>query len=269
MSSLSCGFVGLGSQGAPIARRIVAAGYPLLLWARRDQALEPFRDTCAAFATDIEQLAQHCNHIGICVTEDVAVKAVCEPLIANMAPGSLIAIHSTVQPETCRVLAERASRQGVLLVDAPVSGGAPAARLGRLTLMIGGSSRALTQARPVFDTFAKLVVHLGEVGAGQKAKILNNSLMAAHLGLAHRALRVAASTGLDISGLGELLKSNSGGSFALDVCLRRLQTGSLIHDKTLLEKIYLLGNLLGEHDPAFTVLRAAAGAWDTQAQVPV
>lgn len=99
-----------------------------------------------------------------------------------MKPGSRIAIHSTVLPETCAELERRCGPRGIGLVDAPVSGGAHAARPGMLSVMCGGAREVFDACQPVFATFGRLIVLLGPVGAGQRAKIINNAMLAAHLG---------------------------------------------------------------------------------------
>src|SRR5690349_15829717 len=94
------GFIGLGSQGGPMARRIVESGYPLLLWARREDALVPFRDTSAQVVASVAELGVRAQHVGVCVVDDAGVRQVCSELIPAMRPGSRIAIHSTVNPNT-------------------------------------------------------------------------------------------------------------------------------------------------------------------------
>jgi 3-hydroxyisobutyrate dehydrogenase-like beta-hydroxyacid dehydrogenase len=137
---ITVGFVGLGSQGGPMARRIVQAGFPLILWARRAEALAPYADTAAQTARDLADLGARCDHVGICVFDDAGVREVCAALLPAMRPGSRIAIHSTVLPETCVELAALAAARGVALIDAPVSGGGPGAAAGTLTVMVGGEA---------------------------------------------------------------------------------------------------------------------------------
>ena len=86
------GFIGLGSQGGPMARRIVERGFPLMLWARRPESLAPFADTSAQMATSIAALGAACDHVGVCVVDDAGVQAVCDDLIPAMKPGSRIEI---------------------------------------------------------------------------------------------------------------------------------------------------------------------------------
>src|SRR4051812_37633936 len=130
----ACGFIGLGSQGAPMARRMIEAGFRTTLWARRPESLEPYRGAGALFAASIAELAA-AEHVGVCVLNDDDVRQVCGELIPAMRRGSRIAIHSTVNPDPCRDMEREAAKRGIALIDAPVSGGSPAAEVGALTLM--------------------------------------------------------------------------------------------------------------------------------------
>jgi 3-hydroxyisobutyrate dehydrogenase len=186
------GFVGLGSQGGPMARRIVEAGFPLLLWARRPEALAPYRDTSAQLVRDLAELGARSDHVGVCVLDDAGVREVVGALLSTMRAGSRIAIHSTIHPDTCIALAKQAAEREVAVIDAPVSGGGHGAAAGTLTVMVGGDVAAVDAARPVFETFSGLISHLGGVGAGQFAKLVNNSLMAANMALADAALGAGA-----------------------------------------------------------------------------
>jgi 3-hydroxyisobutyrate dehydrogenase-like beta-hydroxyacid dehydrogenase len=253
-----CGFIGLGSQGAPIARRIIEAGYPTVLWARRPETLEPFRDSAATFASSIGALGTIADHVGICVIDDAAVREVCDQLIPAMRPGARLVIHSTTLPETCKSVAQQAGAKGISFVEAPVSGGAPAAQAGALTIMAGGEVEAIEAARPVFETFANLIIHLGEVGAGQTAKLINNSLMAANMGLARSAMEIGSQCGLDDEALGRLLNAGSARSFALEVYTRTRGPGSFQNGASLLGKVGLLAEVVGHDHPALTALREAA-----------
>jgi 3-hydroxyisobutyrate dehydrogenase len=253
------GFIGLGSQGGPMARRIADAGYNLLLWARRPESLVPFAGTAAQTMDSIAALGAACDHVGICVVDDAGVRGVMDELLPAMNPGSRIAIHSTIHPDTCRALAAEAAAKGIGLLDAPVSGGGPAAAAGTLTVMAGGAADVLAAARPVFESFAGVIVHLGDVGAGQAAKLVNNTLMAATMALAHHALASGVALGIDRTALAELVKASSGRSFGFEVYARMPVPRAFSHGGKLLAKdVGLLGTLLAD-SPDFAVLEAAAG----------
>lgn len=254
-----CGFIGLGDQGAPIARRMIDAGYPTILWARRPESLDPFRDTSAEFASSIAELGARAEHVGVCVLDDAGVLEVCGQLVASMRPGSRIAIHSTVNPETCKTVARWAAGRSVAVIDAPVSGGAPVAKAGGLTLMLGGKPEDLEAARRVFETFGKLIVNLGDIGAGQAAKLINNSLMAANLSTAVSALRAGSKLGIDPAALVQILLASSGRSFGVEVAARMTSPQAFAHGAMVLTKdLHLLGEVLGAADPEYRVLSNAA-----------
>jgi 3-hydroxyisobutyrate dehydrogenase len=226
------GFIGLGSQGAPMARRIVDAGYPVALWARRPATLEPFAGTAAKTAASPADLAASSDLVCICVVSDADVEEVVAGkkeeageggmgrragggVLAGMGTGGVIAVHSTVHPDTCRRLAGKAGDHGVRLIDAPVSGGGSAAAEGRLLVMAGGDAEPVEYCRPVFATYGDPVVHLGPLGSGQLTKLLNNLLFTAHLATAASALSLGQALGVDPRRLADVMSHGSANSFAL------------------------------------------------------
>lgn len=234
--ALKCGFIGLGSQGGPMARRMIDAGYPVMLWARRAESLAPYASTNATTAPDIAALGRSVDYVGICVVDDAGVQQICSELIPAMRWGSSIAIHSTVNPRLCVSLAAAAADRGIALIDAPVSGGGGGAAAGTLTVMVGGDRQAVDAVRPVFETFSGLIVHLGGVGAGQRAKLVNNALMAANLAIAHHALTAGDELGLDRKALIDLIKVSSGRSFGFEVYARLPNPQAFAHGAKLLVK---------------------------------
>jgi len=213
------GFIGLGSQGAPMARRIVEAGYSTTLWARRAASLDPFSDTAAKAAGSPAELGEASDLVCLCVVGDADVEDVVDGengVLAGMQSGGVIAVHSTVHPDTCRRLAEKAAGKGVSVIDAPVSGGGPAAEAGTLLVMAGGDDDVVERCRPVFETYADPVVHLGGLGSGQVTKLLNNLLFTANLGTAATALALGEQLGVATDRLAEVVSRGSSNSFALN-----------------------------------------------------
>lgn len=252
------GFVGLGSQGGPMARRIVEAGFPLVLWARRPEALAPYADTAAQTAADLDDLGARCDIVAICVVDDAGVRQVFDAVLPAMRPGARIVIHSTIHPDSCAALAAEAAALGVALVDAPVSGGGPGAAAGTLTVMAGGDAADLAAVRPVLETYSGLIAHLGGVGAGQLAKLVNNAQMAANMAIADAGLGAAAALGLDRAAYVDLVKASSGRSFGFEVRARLPDVVLFGHGAKLLEKdVGLLSAVLGD-DPDAERLRATA-----------
>lgn len=242
--SETIGFIGVGSQGGPMAHRIVDAGMNLIVWARRPEVLEAYTTKGAKAAASVAELGVACDHVGICVVNDADVLSITDQLIPVMKSGSRIAVHSTVLPETVAKLEAQCETKGIAFIDAPVSGGSPAAEAGVLTVMCGGKQEAFDAALPVFRTFGKLVVLLGPAGAGQRAKIVNNAMLSANMGVAMAALDAAATLGIDRSAFVELVKESSGRSMGFEVFSRlpspaAFTTGApmLLKDMNLLKAV--------------------------------
>lgn len=217
------GFIGLGSQGGPIARRVVDSGFPLTLWARRPESLDPYTDTAALTASTPAELGAASDVVGICVVGDADVEDVLlrpDGVLAGMASGGVVAIHSTIHPDTCARVARNAAKSGVGVVDAPVSGGGGAAAQQRLLVMVGGEEEDLDRCRPVFETFADPVVHLGPLGTGQMAKLVNNLVFTALVTVGLETFAFADELGMDRAALARVLASGSGGSRAASILAR-------------------------------------------------
>jgi 3-hydroxyisobutyrate dehydrogenase len=206
------GFVGLGHQGSPMAERMIDAGLRPWLWARRDEVLDRYRDTEARIASSPADLGASCDVIGLCMFDAEATDAVLfgdGGLMSDIRPGAVLAIHATVSPDYVAELACRVEQHGVRVVDAPVSGGEVVAAAGRLLVIVGGRDDDIEACRPMFDTYSDNIVRVGDVGAAQTAKLVNNSLMAAITGLVFDAFELGRALGIDEAGLGKVL---SGGS---------------------------------------------------------
>jgi 3-hydroxyisobutyrate dehydrogenase-like beta-hydroxyacid dehydrogenase len=201
-----------------MARRIVDAGYPTTLWARRPATLEPFAETPARVASTLAELGAASDVLCVCVVDDAGVDHVLrgpDGALATMTEGSVVVVHSTVHPATCRQLQD--DFPGLHLVDAPVSGGGHKAAERELLVMAGGPSDAIARVLPIFETFGDPVLHVGPLGAGQEAKLLNNMVFTAQLALAGEAFDLAARRQLDQQAIATILSSGSGRSYAAEV----------------------------------------------------
>jgi 3-hydroxyisobutyrate dehydrogenase-like beta-hydroxyacid dehydrogenase len=215
------GFVGLGSQGGPMARRIADAGFPTMLWARRPASLEPFADSAALTAGSLAELAAWSDVLGVCVVDDAGVDALLRGpagALASMRDGCVVVVHSTVHPETCVRL--QADHPRLHIVDAPVSGGGQKAAAGELVVMVGGEAEIVERCRPILQTFGDPVLHLGSLGAGQATKVLNNTVFTAHLALAAEVFELAIARGLDPAAVSAVLLGGSGRSYGAEVVSR-------------------------------------------------
>lgn len=259
--SLSVGFIGLGEQGRPMAQRIAAAGYNLMIWARRPETAASFSspaivcDSPAKLAHDVELLC-------ICVTgdEDVREVLITSGAVKAMKPGSILAIHSTIRPETCVALASEVAAAGVEVVDAPVSGSAPRAAAGKLLLMAGASNEAMARVRPVFATYADPIFHIGPVGSGMRAKLVNNFLAAAHIGLAHATTELGEALGVEREMMRQVLMAGAASSYALENMPRLLPPRGAHVGRLLAKDCALAREALAAHSLDFALLDAPAAA---------
>jgi 3-hydroxyisobutyrate dehydrogenase len=245
------GFVGLGNQGAPIAARIAAAGIDCAVWARRPEALDPFRTGPARVVGSLRELGSGVDLLASCVFDAAGTWNVLfgpSGAAPAMPRGSVIAVHSTVAPAEVRELAAQAAKYGLQLLDAPVSGGRAKAASGELLTMIGGEASVLAEFEPVFRTFSAEVVHLGPVGAGQIAKLLNNAMFTAHLGVAADAFGIATDSGLDPAAFAAVIRHGSGRSYGADAIAGGPGLAALVRSQarpTLKKDVGLLADLVG------------------------
>src|SRR6202050_4568679 len=206
-----------------MAQQIVGGGSPLPRWARRPEPPEPYEDTDASVASTPAELGAASDVVGVCVTGDADVEDVlwrADGVLQGMSAGGVVVLHSTIHPDTCVRVAEQAARRGIGVIDAPVSGGGGAALRRKLLVMVGGEPEHLALGRPVFDTFADPVIHLGPLGAGQKAKLVNNLIFTALVTVGLETFAFADELGMDRNALAQVLSHGSGGSQAAAILAR-------------------------------------------------
>ncbi len=217
------GFIGTGRMGHPMARKLVEAGHEV-------RALTRSQDKRAALAADgahpvatVPEAGEGADVVLVCVFTDEQVQEVCQAsgLLDAMPAGAALVIHTTGSPRTAENIAVRATPFGISVIDAPVSGGPHDIAAGHLTLFAGGTPAALDQARPALASYADPILHVGPLGAGQRVKLVNNALFAAHLGLLASAVDLAAQLGVDESVLLSALPHGSAASRALTAVASR------------------------------------------------
>ncbi len=230
------GFIGLGDQGAPMARAIAERGWVLHVWARRPQSLAALGGVPHTVSRSVAELGRNCDLIGLCLRHDGDVEGLLPDLLGAVRPGSIVVNHGTGSPDTCRSFEHAAEQAGAYVLDAPVSGGAAAAAEHALTVMVGGDADAFARAEPVLTAFARSIVHLGPAGSGQIAKLLNNALYAANLANASDMLVVAESLGFDVQKVAQIVETSSGASFALQALSRHIPMDAVQHAQDLVRK---------------------------------
>lgn len=211
VGSIGVGFIGLGNIGMPMAKRLPAAGLPTTVYDVLGDRVQELVAAGAKAAASPRELAAASDVVGVCVRDDADVRAVLvgpEGVFAGARPGAVVAVHSTVQPETVIELAEAGAAAGVGVIDACVTGGAAVAAEGALTVMVGGDPAHCEKARPMFDAFAKKVVATGALGNGCKVKLCNNLMTYLAWTSAFEATMLARAAGLSQEVLEEVTRSN-------------------------------------------------------------
>lgn len=213
------GVVGTGEMGRPLIDRLLAHGFAVTAFARRAEARAELAEAGVDLAADLAALGPGCDVVIVYVFSDDQVRDVAERdgLLASMDPGAVLVVHTTCHPDTVRSLADAARERGVGVVDAAGSGGPAKVAAGELVLMVGGAVEHLARCRPVLASYASEIHHLGDVGTGQRAKLVNNLLFGAQTELAIEAARIAESFGIDPVVLARTLHNCSGASAALDL----------------------------------------------------
>jgi 3-hydroxyisobutyrate dehydrogenase-like beta-hydroxyacid dehydrogenase len=203
------GFIGLGQIGKPMARRWLDWPGGLVVCDVNPDALRELVGEGATPAATPAALATQVWLVSVMVRDDAQVRdVVAGPggLLGTATPGSVIAIHSTIHAQTAVELAGLAAAQGVLVVDAPVSGGSMGAASGQLAVMVGGSDEAFAACSEAFARLGDLVVHAGPVGAGTKMKLARNLMHFVAFTAATEAQRLAEAAGLSVAELGNVVR---------------------------------------------------------------
>lgn len=203
------GFIGLGNMGAPIARRLLSWPGGLVVCDVRAEATEEFVAEGATSSSSPAEVARTARLISVTVLDDDQVREVVdgpEGILRTAAPGTVIAVHSTIADSTAVELAGVCRAGGVHLVDAPVSGGAPGAESGELAVMVGGPREVYDAIKPVLGLWAAMPVHAGDVGAGTQMKLARNLLHFISFTAASEASRLAEAVGIDITKLGRVVR---------------------------------------------------------------
>ena len=209
-------FIGLGNMGGGMAANLVKAGHSVNAFDLSDEALEAAKGNGCEVFTDA---GEACNGVDAVVTmlpNGSIVKSVYEASVFGHAPeGAALLDCSTIDVATAREVIAAAQGAGYDMVDAPVSGGIAAANGGTLTFMVGGTKTAFERAEPILDAMGKAVIHAGDAGNGQAAKICNNMLLAIHMIGTCEAFSMAEKLGLDPQTFYDISSVSSGQNWSM------------------------------------------------------
>lgn len=256
------GFVGLGNIGAPMAERLLDHPGGLVVCDVVQTAMAPFAEKGAETAPDVEGVvAAGATVISVMVRDDAQVRDVVGRILASAPAGTVIAVHSTIRPETAEDLALVATRSDVHLLDAPVSGGFMGAATGRLAVLLGGDEEVLERCRAAFAAFADKVVRFGPAGAGTRAKVARNLITFAGYAAAGEALRLAEANDLDLAALGDVVRHSDAVTGGTGAIMLRSVTAPLAPDDGL-RGPFAHALALGEKDLDLALAMAADAGLD-------
>jgi 2-hydroxy-3-oxopropionate reductase len=223
------GFIGLGIMGKPMAGNLLAAGYPLTVHNRSRRPVEELAAKGATPAGSAREVAATSDVVITMLPDSPDVEAVVlgpDGVAAGIREGALYIDMSTIAPAVSRRIAMVLSERGVDAVDAPVSGGEPAARDGNLSIMAGGSEAAIERARAIFEVVGKATTHIGPPGAGQVAKAANQVVVALTIQAVAEALVLARKAGVDPARVRDALLGGFAQSRILDLHGKRMLDGA-------------------------------------------
>ena len=209
-------FIGLGNMGAGMAANLVKAGHQVRAFDLSEEALARAESNGCTGHGSIAETVEGADAVVSMLPNGQIVLSAYTGEIIGAAPTDAILIDcSTIDVTTARELADRAGEGGYQMVDAPVSGGIAAAAGGSLTFMVGGSAQAFAKAEPVLGAMGKAVIHAGDAGNGQAAKICNNMLLAIHMIGTCEAFSMAQKLGLDPQTFFDISSVSSGQNWSM------------------------------------------------------
>jgi 3-hydroxyisobutyrate dehydrogenase len=202
------GFIGLGTMGSRIAKRIINAGFRVLVFDRTREKARALAAQGASSAPSPRALAIESEIIMSCLSNDDAVKAIyggADGVILAATPGNIIVEMSTISPDTSRNLSRVGKERGLEVLDVAISGGPPMAEEGSLTLLAGGSEQAFKDCDPIFAAIARHYFHLGANGSGTAMKLVVNAILGVSMQAVAEAIALGQKLGIERSRLLDVL----------------------------------------------------------------
>ena len=213
--NMKIGFIGLGNMGAPMVKRLVAAGHDITGYDVMESAMAALSEVKMNFSNDVLTAAREKEVVITMLPNGKVLKGVVEAIIPIMPRGSCFIDCSTVDINTTMQVAELLKNAAIHVLDAPVSGGVGGAVAGTLTFMVGGSEESFAIGKPLFEIMGERIIHCGTDGAGQAAKICNNMILGVTMIATCEAFALADVLALDRSKLFDLVSTSSGNSWSM------------------------------------------------------
>jgi len=222
--SAALAFCGTGLMGAPMVRRLLAAGHRVRVWNRSPEKARALAADGAEPAATPAEAAQGCDGVFLCLTDERAVQdTVFGAQGVHRAAGAWLVDHSSIAPDTTRRFAAQLQQAGGRVwIDAPVSGGVPGAQAGTLSIMAGGPAEAIEAASPYMRAYGGRITRMGPVGAGQVAKLCNQTIVASTVNAIAEAVALAQRSGIDAAALNSALAGGWADSTLLQIFVPRM-----------------------------------------------
>jgi 2-hydroxy-3-oxopropionate reductase len=223
------GYIGLGLMGKSIARNILKADFPMVVYNRSKPSMEELASEGAEIGNSPAEVASRVDIVFTNLPDSPDVEGVVlgkGGIIEGAHPGMIYVDNSTIKPATARKIAKELNDKGIPALDAPVSGGDIGARNGTLAIMVGGPAEALEKVKPVFQAMGKTITHVGGSGCGQIAKAANQIMVAAQMVAMGELLIFAQKAGADPQKVVEAIKDGAAQCWTLDVKPPRLFSGN-------------------------------------------
>jgi len=206
---MKVGFIGLGTQGKYLAVNLAQADHDLMVYDVRREPLDELAKVGAKIARSSREVGTHGDVVEICVLNDAQLEDVVagpEGVLAGARAGTIVVVHSTVEPATIARLADVAKARGVELVDAPVSGSERGAKAKTMSYMVGASAATFEKLKPLFATSGPKITHTGGLGTGIRAKLAHQLIICVNMLAAYEGMRLGREAGLSTEVLEKVVR---------------------------------------------------------------
>jgi len=211
---MKVGFIGVGNMGGPMCRNIIRnTNHEVIVFDLNADAVKACTDLGAGAGASVADVAARCDVVITSLPLPRIVEAVAlgsDGIAENAPPGSVFIDLSTNAPATAKRLAAGLAAKGIAMLEAPVSGGTARAKDGTIVIMVGGEAAVFEQQLPLLKSFSGEVIHLGEIGFGSTAKLINNMLAFCNAAAAAEALMIGKRSGIDLRKLDAVIRNASG-----------------------------------------------------------
>lgn len=266
---IKVGCLGAGVLGAAIIERLIASDFEVQMWNRDRLKLKPLELLGGKILPNPKSVAECADVVIICVTDHVAVKEIlyCDDglFAANqIIPDVIIDMSTCDVNETKRIADDVRTKHGILWLDAPISGGAPAAREGRMTIMVGGDQAAFETVEPIWSSLGGQVTRMGDSGSGQATKMINQLLVSSGLVILAEACALAETLGIDVVNIPSALKGGRADSYQLQEMFPKMARSEHTITATaniMLKDLSMITNLFQERGLDLSMVRETKRAF--------